>query len=137
MYSPDFTITLSIFFKFVHALFCTVCTWLFITSFNVLTSLTQFGGVEFPEFCLLYETSPLKSAELTPWVCYQLLGHDFLLVGYVAVHFHGSGLPVKSNSLTGHQLFFLEEPNLQMKKEKIMCCQCPANNDNFRGMKLF
>lgn len=38
MYSPGFTITLSIFFKFVHALFCTVCDLLFITSFNVLTS---------------------------------------------------------------------------------------------------
>ena len=62
--------------------------------------------MEFPqrEFCLLYDTSPLKSAELTPWVCYPLLGHDFLLVGYVAVRFHGSGLPVKSNSLTGHYL---------------------------------
>ena len=33
-----FTITLSIFFKFVHALFCTVCALVSITSFNALTS---------------------------------------------------------------------------------------------------
>lgn len=94
--------------------------------------------MEFPlcEFCLLYDTSPLKSAELTPWVCYQLHGLDFLLVGFVAVHFHGSCLPVKSNSLTGHYLSLLEEPTLQVKKEKITCFQCTGYNDNFGGMKL-